>query len=64
MRFPFPRLKRLRLLIIQYRHYSSGSLQTFINRKILATTRDFLLPKLMSGEIRAKDAENVAEAAS
>ena len=29
-----------------------------------ATTRDFLLPKLMSGEIRAKDAENVAEAAS
>ncbi len=32
--------------------------------KILATTRDFLLPKLMSGEIRAKDAENVAEAAS
>ena len=30
----------------------------------LAATRDLLLPKLMSGEIRVKDAENAAEAAA
>ena len=30
--------------------------------RCLTATRDFLLPKLMSGEIRVKDAENVAEA--
>jgi type I restriction enzyme S subunit len=29
----------------------------------LAATRDLLLPKLMSGEIRVKDAEKIAEAA-
>jgi type I restriction enzyme S subunit len=29
----------------------------------LAATRDLLLPKLMSGEIRIKDAEKIAEAA-
>jgi type I restriction enzyme S subunit len=29
----------------------------------LATTRDLLLPKLMSGEIRVRDAEKIAEAA-
>ncbi|MEO8683004.1 MAG: restriction endonuclease subunit S, partial [Vicinamibacterales bacterium] len=31
--------------------------------RILAATRDYLLPKLMSGEIRVKDAEKLAEAA-
>jgi type I restriction enzyme, S subunit len=30
--------------------------------KVLATTRDLLLPKLMSGEVRVKDAEKIAEA--
>ena len=30
----------------------------------LAAVRDFLLPKLMSGEIRVKDAENIVEAAA
>jgi type I restriction enzyme, S subunit len=30
----------------------------------LAATRDVLLPKLMSGEIRVKDAEKIAEAAA
>jgi type I restriction enzyme S subunit len=30
---------------------------------VLAATRDLLLPKLMSGEIRVKDAEKIAEAA-
>jgi type I restriction enzyme S subunit len=35
-----------------------------IQSETLATTRDLLLPKLMSGEIRVKDAENVAEAAA
>jgi type I restriction enzyme S subunit len=34
----------------------------FENRA-LAATRDALLPKLMSGEIRVKDAERIAEAA-
>ena len=29
----------------------------------LAATRDLLLPKLMSGEIRVRDAEKIAEAA-
>ena len=33
------------------------------NGRIRATTRNFLLLKLMSGEIRVKDAENVVEAA-
>jgi type I restriction enzyme, S subunit len=33
-------------------------------RVILARTRDLLLPKLMSGQIRVEDAENVAEAAA
>jgi hypothetical protein len=33
------------------------------NGRIRATTRNFLLLKLMSSEIRVKDAENVAEAA-
>lgn len=32
--------------------------------QILAATRDLLLPKLMSGEIRVKDAERLAETAS
>ncbi len=32
--------------------------------RTLAATRDLLLPKLMSGEIRVRDAENVAEAAA
>ena len=31
--------------------------------RTLAATRDLLLPKLMSGEIRVKDAEKIAEAA-
>ena len=30
----------------------------------LAATRDLLLPKLMSGEIRLRDAEAMAEAAT
>jgi type I restriction enzyme, S subunit len=30
----------------------------------LAQTRDYLLPKLMSGEIRVRDAEKIAEAAA
>ena len=30
--------------------------------KALAATRDLLLPKLMSGEIRVRDAEKIAEA--
>ena len=28
--------------------------------RVLAATRDLLLPKLMSGEIRVKDAEKIA----
>ncbi len=32
--------------------------------KTLAATRDLLLPKLMSGEIRVRDAEKIAEAAA
>lgn len=32
--------------------------------RTLAATRDLLLPKLMSGEIRVKDAERIAEAAA
>jgi type I restriction enzyme S subunit len=36
---------------------------TTAESKTLAATRDLLLPKLMSGEIRVKDAERVAEAA-
>jgi type I restriction enzyme S subunit len=31
--------------------------------RILAQTRDLLLPRLMSGEVRVKDAEKMAEAA-
>ena len=31
--------------------------------RTLAATRDLLLPKLMSGEIRVRDAERLAEAA-
>ena len=31
--------------------------------RTLASTRDLLLPKLMSGEIRVRDAEKIAEAA-
>lgn len=30
----------------------------------LAATRDFLLPKLMSGEVRVKDAEKIDEEAT
>jgi len=30
--------------------------------RVLAATRDLLLPKLMSGEVRVKDAEKVTEA--
>jgi type I restriction enzyme S subunit len=33
-----------------------------LESRTLATARDVLLPKLMSGEIRVKDANNVAEA--
>ena len=42
---------------------SNGLCRT--NREVdtLAATRDLLLPKLMSGEIRVKDAEKIAEAA-
>jgi type I restriction enzyme S subunit len=35
-----------------------------IESRTLAATRDLLLPKLMSGEIRVKDAERLAETAS
>jgi type I restriction enzyme S subunit len=35
-----------------------------LESRALAATRDLLLPKLMSGEIRLKDTENVAEAAA
>jgi type I restriction enzyme, S subunit len=34
-----------------------------IETATLAATRDLLLPKLMSGEIRVRDAEKIAEAA-
>lgn len=34
-----------------------------LESRTLATTRDLLLPKLMSGELRVKDAEHLAEAA-
>ena len=50
MRSPFPR-QIFKLAFCRY------------NGRIRATTRNFLLLKLMSGEIRVKDAENVAEAA-
>ena len=36
---------------------------TLSENRTLAATRDLLLPKLMSGEIRVKDAEKIAEAA-
>lgn len=34
-----------------------------LENRVLASTRDLLLPKLMSGELRARDAERVVEAA-
>jgi len=37
--------------------------QNQAENQTLAATRDLLLPKLMSGEIRVKDAEKIAEAA-
>lgn len=36
--------------------------QNFKEERVLAATRDLLLPKLMSGEIRVNDAEKLAEA--
>jgi type I restriction enzyme S subunit len=35
-----------------------------LETRTLTQTRDFLLPKLMSGEIRLKDAERIVEAAA
>lgn len=40
-----------------------GGLANELESRTLAQTRDLLLPKLMSGEIRVKDAEKMAEAA-
>jgi type I restriction enzyme S subunit len=42
---------------------SSQQIRRVHENDSLAATRDLLLPKLMSGEIRVRDAEKVAEAA-
>jgi type I restriction enzyme S subunit len=39
-------------------------LSNTLNSRTLAETRDLLIPKLMSGEVRMKDAEKAAEAAA
>lgn len=44
--------------------YFTSTLQNNRESQTLATTRDFLLPKLISGEIRLRDAEKLAEEAA
>ena len=53
-----------RLLIAFMEHMQPIHAKLFNHENVtLAATRDLLLPKLMSGEIRVRDAEKVAEAA-
>ena len=46
----------------KYHLYSSGSSRIFMSRNVLATIRDLLLPKLMSGKIRVKEAVKKVQA--
>jgi type I restriction enzyme S subunit len=59
-----PNLKSIDQMSSVFDHLISLKIQNELQNRTLAETRDYLLPKLMSGEVRVSDAEALIKEAA